>query len=344
MRQIATKNQQTGLLRLAAILLPTALLAACGGGGGGGAAAPVVPPVVTETPPDFLISETEAVQAIQLVNGTAPDDNAPSPSELASRIVNIAQMPNIALQFSEIGTGEIEASRMITCTRGTAMCDAMVDMGMGSGPEPETYAIEDIDGPVLLNDGEGLAGYNDGFDIVMTDEGIPLVQARAAGRIDGVRYEFQGYGGWLDYSAFVIQYQNAMVGGRRQSLYSAYSFGNANNVNPTANARWDGVMVGVAKDDGDIIQGEATIQWDKATPNSIGGLFNNIRNLTEGGDFSQTLMTWKSIPLENGAFGSDDAFLVGTGSIHGNFYGDNNEEVGGIFDMESIIGAFGAKK
>ena len=295
-----------------------------------------------ETPPAFLISEATATRAITQVGGTAPDDNAPSPSDLATEIVEIAQMPNIALQFSEIGTGEIEASRMITCTRGAAMCDAMVDMG--SGPEPETYAIEDIDGPVFLNDGEGLAGYSDGFNFVMTDEGIPLAQARAAGRIDGVRYEFQGYGGWLDYSAFVIQYQNAMVGGRRQSLYSAYSFGNANNVNPTANARWDGVMVGVAKDDGDIIQGEATIQWDKGTPNSIGGLFNNIRNLTEGENFTQTLMTWNKIPLENGAFGSDDAFLVGTGSIHGNFYGAANEEVGGIFETESIIGAFGAKK
>ncbi|MCY4049312.1 MAG: hypothetical protein OXF24_06980 [Hyphomicrobiales bacterium] len=339
MRQIAT-NQQTGLLRLAAILLPTALLAACGGGGGGGAAAPVLP---DETPPAFLISEATATRAITQVGGTAPDDNAPSPSELATEIVEIAQMPNIALLFSEIGTGEIEASRMITCARGEMVCQADIQIEQNP-PRMEEQDIETIDGPVLLNDGEGLAGYSDGFNFVMTDEDIPLVQARAAGRLDGVRYEFQGYGGWLDYSAFVIQYQNAMVGGRRQSLYSAYSFGNASNMNPT-NARWDGVMVGVAKDDGDIIQGDAVIQVEPDSPNLVSGFFNNIRNLTEGVNFTRTLITLKNIPLTSGTFESDDAFLAGiNGSIHGNFYGAANEEVGGIFETESIIGAFGAKK
>ena len=338
MRQIAT-NQQTGLLRLAAILLPTALLAACGGGGGGGAAAPVLP---DETPPAFRISSTQAGEARELVGGTLPDTQ-PSPSELATEIVEIAQMPNIALLFSEIGTGEIEASRMITCARGEMVCQADIQIEQNP-PRMEEQDIETIDGPVLLNDGEGLAGYSDGFNFVMTDEDIPLVQARAAGRLDGVRYEFQGYGGWLDYSAFVIQYQNAMVGGRGQSFYSAYSFGNASGINPTGNARWDGVMVGVAKDDGDIIQGEAVIQWDKDTPDHVSGFFNNIRNLTEGENFTRTLLTLKSIPLTRGTFESDDAFLVGTGSIHGNFYGAANEEVGGIFDMEDIIGAFGAKR
>ena len=339
MRQIAT-NQQTGLLRLAAILLPTALLAACGGGGGGGAAAPVLP---DETPPAFLISEATATRAITQVGGTAPDDNAPSPSDLATEIVEIAQMPNIALLFSEIGTGEIEASRMITCARGEMVCQADIQIGQNP-PRMEDQDIETIDGPVLLNDGEGLAGYSDGFNFVMTDEDIPLAQARAAGRLDGVRYEFQGYGGWLEYSAFVIQYQSAMVGGRRQSFSSAYSFGNASELSPNANARWDGVMVGAAKNDGDIVQGEAVIQWDNGTPGQVSGYFNNIKNLTEGEDFTPTLITWNSIPLTGGAFSSDNAFANVSGSIHGNFYGNNNEEVGGIFDSDDIIGAFGAKK
>ncbi|MCY4035294.1 MAG: hypothetical protein OXF29_06505, partial [Hyphomicrobiales bacterium] len=166
MRQIAKKNQQTGLLRLAAILLPTALLAACGGGGGGGAAAPVLP---DETPPAFRISEATATRAIMQVGGTAPDDNAPSPSDLATQIVEIAQMPNIALLFSEIGTGEIEASRMITCARGEMVCQADIQIEQNP-PRMEDQDIETIDGPVLLNDGEGLAGYSDGFNFVMTDE------------------------------------------------------------------------------------------------------------------------------------------------------------------------------
>ena len=342
MRQIAT-NQQTGLLRLAVILLPTALLAACGGGGGGGAAAPVLPPVVTEIPPAFLISEIQAADARTQIGGTLPNP-LPSPSDLAEQVVNIAQVSD-ALSFKEVADGAgINANRTIICTPGTTMCTATIDDGQGGGPQMQMQAIDDIDGPVLFDNGEGHAGYNGRYAFVMTNRDVPLVQARAAGRLEGVRYEYQGYGGWLDHSVFIVQRQTAMISNEEISFFSAYSFGNASGRNPTRNAKWNGVMVGVVKDGGDIVQGDATLQWDQGTPNVVGGLFNNIKNLTEGVDFTEPLMTLNSIPLVGGGrFESDDAFLVGSGSIHGNFYGDNLEEAGGVFDTESIIGAFGGR-
>ena len=49
-------------------------------------------------------------------------------------------------------------------------------------------------------------------------------------------------------------------------------------------------------------------------------------------------MTWENLPVRNGRFGEgfDDP------TIEGRFYGPNHEEVGGIFERNQIIGAFGA--
>ena len=331
------------VLRLTTITLSLTLLAACGGGGGGGGTPAAGgggggPQVQLEELPRPLIPVDGAMLARMLTGGVLPDP-LPQPSDLEMKVVEIAGMSD-ALLFSETASGGgIEASRMITCTPGAQMCTAVIDDGMTAEPVVQMHTPEDIDGPVLFHSGEGLAGWNDAYDIVMTDRGVPLVQMRAAGRDDaGVRFAYQGYGGWLDHSVFVIQDQSTMTGGQMVSSLSVYSFGKATRRNPSANARWNGVMIGSAG--GDIVQGDVTMQWDKGTPNAVGGLFNNIENLTEGEDHSTTLITWQNIPLRDGAFE-----LVETNrSISGNFYGDGLEEIGGIFNADGIFGAFGAKR
>ena len=48
-------------------------------------------------------------------------------------------------------------------------------------------------------------------------------------------------------------------------------------------------------------------------------------------------MTWDGLAVTNGTFGTGSQ----GDSIQGRFYGPNHEEVGGIFERDHIIGAFG---
>ena len=343
------------VLRLTTITLSLTLLVACGGGGGGGGTPAAGgggggPQVRLEELPNLLIPESDVAGAIVIATGTVPGQgNAPgtppAASDLEMKVVEIAGRSD-GLLFSEMAAvGDLNASRMFTCTHGMTMCAASIDDGTGN-PVEEMIAPEEIDGPFLFQN--DLVGYNDSYSFVMIDGGaddnlVPLVQVRAAGRDDaGVRFAYQGYGGWLEHSVFVVQHQSTTFMGAPASSIAAYSFGDATGTNPTGELRWDGVMIGRTTDS--IIQGDVTIQVEPDSPNHIGGLFNNIKNISDGGDYMSGLITWNNIPLADGAFTSEDAFRVGTGSISGYLYGPNHTEVGGIFNVGELFGAFGAKK
>ena len=49
---------------------------------------------------------------------------------------------------------------------------------------------------------------------------------------------------------------------------------------------------------------------------------------------------WANLPLMNGGFSTSSQ----SGSIEGTFYGSTHDEVGGIFDRNDIVGAFGAAR
>ena len=330
------------ILRLNTITLSLTLLVACGGGGGGGAtptAGRGGMRVMLEEPPSPLIAQADVANAILLVEGMNPPDGGPTPLEVKEKVEDIAGNSD-ALLFSEIATGAVEASRMITCSPGDTMCEVAIADGMCSGAAcMPSYPLHEVDGPILFDGGEGLEGFADRYDIVMIDENIPLVQAQAAGRIGGRgRVEYRSYGGWLDDSVFVIEYQNAIVGNEGLSRIASYSFGNATETNPTASANWEGVMLGIDKGEGDTIQGDARIVFD-ITDANVDVTFDNIKNLDDESNIDR--MDWTNIMVDNGTFISTDTM---TGSISGNFYGDMHQEVGGIFDRDSIIGAFGARR
>ena len=290
--------------------------------------------MLEELPP-ALFSPTQASEVRQIVGGIQPPNDAPSPSQVGMQVFEIAGVSD-ALLFSEMASGAgVNAERMITCTSG--MCTARIDDDLPDSPRTEMPEPKDIDGPVLFNNGEGLAGYNDSYSIVMgTDKMIPLLQTRAAGRLNDVRYEYLGYGGWMQYSVFIIQFQSATIQGNDFSSFSAYSFGKATGMNPTVNATWEGVMVGRANE-ADIIQGDVNVEWNSLAPGSVRVNFTDIRDLSNERIANPSSMTWASIPLENGAFAATDD------SISGNFYGDDHEEVGGIFNRMGFFGAFGAR-
>ena len=324
-------------LRLTIITLSLTLLVACGGGGSGTSATRVEPL------PSPLIASANVEEIRTLVGGTPPDSSAPSPSQIGTTVFGIAERSD-GLRFKEIATGLIEASRTITCTPGDTMCNVVIDDGMCMGNMcTPRYPIHEVDAPFFFVGDEGLEGFNSQYSIVMTDETIPLLQAQAAGRIEGVgRLEFQSYGGWLQDSVFVIERQSAMRGGEMVTRLASYSFGDAAETNPTGtgSATWRGVMIGVHSNTNHLVQGVAEIEiFNLSLSNNFADVtFNSVKNLHNGAAIDT--FGWANLPLMDGGFGTSSQ----NGSISGNFYGDGHEEVGGIFDRNDIIGAFGAKR
>lgn len=182
------------------------------------------------------------------------------------------------------------------------------------------------------------------YQAVMTRHGIPLAQGRGRDRdsVTDQDIDIRVYGGWLDHGYFFVG--GGILENREIGLVLGEAVGNAPDTNPTGSgsATWTGVMIGVdvslTETIGDVIQGDAAITIPDLSSPRIGVEFTNIYNLDTRR--SRTDMTWDGIALNNGSFetGSDG------NSIEGRFYGPNHEEVGGIFERDEVIGAFGAKR
>lgn len=319
-------------IRLIAIALPMMLLLACGGGGGGSSAG-----ITPEPLPPLPITDTQ--QAITLVGG----------SEVASPMTSteieqaLRGRSNTADTLISSDIAEISATRVdrrdVTCAG--VICTGTITDGT------DTYEVQ-----ISLNDfgstpeinGEDLVGYNERASLVMVDRGVTVWQGLAAGRLRGVSFQFQGYGGWLDSSVFVVQAETATDGTDGLTWLSSYSFGNNSGSNPTGDAvlQWTGVMVGANAETGHVIHGDAIIQYATSTANLLNEVtFSNVKNLDNRSDVTfgaVNRLQFQNIPLTNGAFES------ASGDIKGSFYGDNYEEVGGVFDSNNIIGAFGATR
>lgn len=324
------------LLRPMAVVLPMALLVACGGGGS--ARAPE-----TGNPPTRLIEGID--QAIALVGGDKPPDL--NSEQIKERLTSIARAGDTLLldSFSDIN-GMFQVTTVVNCAPGSRSCTSTINHGTQSFQVE--YSLDKIVESPLI-DGVVLAMYEDEHSVVMTNRGVTLAQVIAGGRYGntGGTYEYRGYGGWLEHSAFTVQFIKTINAGDPEfsvasdaeiSLLTAHSFGKASAKNPTATATWNGVMAGAIKGDGHVIHGDATIQFTMDAPNSLDVTFDNIKNFNTNTDATTPTMTWSSVHLEDGVF--SDA----NDSIQGNFYGDSLEEVGGIFERENIIGAFGGAR
>ena len=99
-----------------------------------------------------------------------------------------------------------------------------------------------------------------------------------------------------------------------------------------------GREVGASEARGDRIAGDAALTVADFTDPRIAVTFTNIKNLETGRAHDD--MAWRSIPLAEGGFAAGSA----GDSIKGQFYGPNHEEVGGVFERNQVIGAFGAKR
>lgn len=164
--------------------------------------------------------------------------------------------------------------------------------------------------------------------------------------------DYRTLGGWMDHSFFTVNlWEFERVGWQ---LWNAASVGVESGSNPVSgSAIWTGAMIGRSlnpnepEKPGALVLGDSRLTFDFAT-NGLDVALTGIRS--DGGQ-SYADLIWNNLPVQNGAFGNLPAVpgpdLPGQerlGSIQGAFYGPNHEEVGGVFDRNQIVGAFGAKR
>ena len=119
----------------------------------------------------------------------------------------------------------------------------------------------------------------------------------------------------------------------------AVSFGAASGTTPTqiGGGVWTGTLVGIDTWTGDRIDGEARLDIDDFSRPDIDVALTRITD-TQGRPRSS--LHWEDIPLAHGAFQAANA----NGSIEGRFYGHDHGEVGGVFERDRLLGAFGGQR
>ena len=136
------------------------------------------------------------------------------------------------------------------------------------------------------------------------------------------------YGHWLNDSVFAIVDETVAV-----------SFGSSPGTTPTemGGGVWRGTLVGIDTQSRERVEGDAVIDIDDFARPDVDIAFTNIET-TRGR--SQADLHWQDIPVVQGAFQARDM----AGSIEGRFYGSDHGEVGGIFERNRLLGAFGASR
>ena len=185
-------------------------------------------------------------------------------------------------------------------------------------------------------------------------QGVNLARARQGQ--PGDSFHYFDYGGWLEYSYFLLSVWNPTTDdpfNPSESVFAdVYSGGTAAGTNPlSGSATWHGVVFGVDGRKGDqrgnVVIGDATLTIDDFTRPALDVLFTNLTDtMTNTG---RDDMQWSDVPLTGGSFsykGEPDLRAPGLGvnSLTGRFYGPNHEEVGGVFLRDEITGAFGASR
>ena len=293
---------------------------------------PMTPPTVTL--PGYAITNLTAARTA--VGGTEPT------SMTEQQIISTIQMRATAgdtFEFSDFvgGTADVD----ITCSNTDKSCSGNIpNVGM------LTFSLDGIEDLSLVDGDMNLVGFDSNSQAVMVDRGVTLIQSEAAaGQNDGTHLAFQSYGGWLTNSVFGVELLDVTESATTTNRFTSFSFGNDSGSRPTGASafQYTGVMVGTDTTTGDIIHGDATVQYFTSSANVLHDItFSGVKNLNNGNDVTfgaVTRLNFQNIPLDN-----NGSFASTNGNIKGAFYGDNHDEVGGIFSRDNIIGAFGGAK
>lgn len=136
------------------------------------------------------------------------------------------------------------------------------------------------------------------------------------------------FGHWLDDSVFVLVDDTVAV-----------SFGASPGTTPTeiGGGVWKGALVGIDTRTRERIEGDAMIEIDDFASSDVDIALTGIEDASGR---ARANRHWQNIPVVQGTFQARDM----AGSIEGRFYGSDHGEVGGIFERDQLLGAFGASR
>ena len=192
--------------------------------------------------------------------------------------------------------------------------------------------------------------------LIMSNNNVHLYQE--TNTTDGeFPVEYNGYGAWLDdmdYSMFglSIKYTDYLTIASEYSYYTV-SGGDLSNTQMTGDLTWSGVMVGMDRNDftPQPLVGNAVLSYD-FSDDSIDATFSAITNLNTNSLHSTPIITFFDVETFNdNTFYESWSYVsysmtsqeAGSSYIKGGIYGPNHDEISGVFRVNSIIGAFGAK-
>ena len=184
----------------------------------------------------------------------------------------------------------------------------------------------------------------DSLEQEFTRNNVPLGTGRSVDTAEGITVDQYTYGGWLAHSVFGFDVTNFHAGANvsadnyEGSLVGSWSIGKDTGTRPiSGSATWDGAMVGVKGTTLDGVHGDASIFVDLDSAEADVA-FTAVRYLDTNGSLPS--MHWRDLSIDLSGRFSD-----GRGkSIVGSFYGPNHAEVGGVFERNNIVGAFGGSR
>jgi len=321
------KHFRIAILCVAAI--SAAALLSCGG-----SARPASTPVAATPPP--------------------PPQPPPPPPVVdpKERLDNLLESGDIDSLLISDGVGELELEGssignmrfLVTCAGGSCEATTTVVTSPFLPTEEtevgETLSASDFDLGGLFGDEISLSDlevrnlHDIHFTHIETSE-----ETGFTGETLGAGGEF--WGGWLEYQVFgaALAAGTDPVSGLGLKLGMAISLGDAaGSIPDTGIATWNGAMAGVDTEEWAAVEGHASIRISNFPNPEVDARFTQIAEV-DGGSPRQD-MSWLGIPVTQEGFKTG----ISGDSIQGTFYGPGHEEVGGVFEKSSIVGAFGAKR
>ena len=270
-------------------------------------------------------------------SGMTPDPDS-SYGTMVSDISAILQSSD-SLMMTDIVLADPNAIMIPEGIRVQASCSSGQCQALYGG-----YPVADIS----LSEFEFPDPANSTYEFSTGSGDVRIIDVQERQEEDGITTDVATLGAWLDHTAFAVEV-SAMVSGVSNGVNlqgtvsrGAYSFGDATGTTPTfGNATWNGTMWGSEttspSNPDNRVQGDVTLTFDLAQSN-LDVTFANIRNVDRGNRYEN--MAWQDIPVISGSFSSE----IEGNAITGQFYGSNHEEIGGIFERNQILGAFGARR
>ena len=197
---------------------------------------------------------------------------------------------------------------------------------------------------ITFEDGIGIFGDSTAVERVAEKGGVAIMRTTPSEtELLGQDVSITAYGAWLDNSYFATAQSDFAVLGQPGIATGPVSFGVSTGTAPSGPATWRGAMVGTdvapGATFGNRVAGAASMTIEAMENPTLNVAFTEIVDIETNA--SRDDLRWNGLSVsETGTFRSGS---VGD-TIEGTFYGPAHAEVGGVFERDSISGAFGAAR